>query len=184
MRSPVDIHLAVVQPVTPFAQRGRRQTQGGGVLPHAHPAPVRRLDVHRPERLDRAIAHVGAHAETKAGAPFPALFLEPRVAADDAVPPDIPPACGPLPCRPGSSASDRTSSSSDHADGNTSPNSARSDATLQCKSATRIGAPCSRNVSNSPKLLHAAKEPDMPRNCTTQSWCRDRTLTRRPWTAR
>ena len=75
MRSPVDIHLAVVQPVAPFAQRGRRQMQGGGVLPHAHPAPVHRLDVHRPERLDRAIAHVRAHAETKAGAPLPALFL-------------------------------------------------------------------------------------------------------------
>ena len=75
MRSPVYIHLAVVQPVAPFAQIGRRQMQGGGVLPHAHPAPVHRLDVHRPERLDRAIAHVGAHAETKAGAPFPTLFL-------------------------------------------------------------------------------------------------------------
>ena len=57
MRSPVDIHLAVVQPVAPFAQRGRRQMQGGGVLPHAHPAPVHRLDVHRPERLEGAIAH-------------------------------------------------------------------------------------------------------------------------------
>jgi len=75
MRSPVDIHLAVVQPVAPFAQRSRRQTQRSGVLPHAHPAPVHRLDVHRPERLDRAIAHIRAHAKTKAGAPLPALFL-------------------------------------------------------------------------------------------------------------
>ena len=75
MRSPVDVHLAVVQPVTPFAQRRRRQMQGGGVLPHAHSAPVHRLDVHRPERLGRAIAHIRAHAKTKAGAPLPALFL-------------------------------------------------------------------------------------------------------------
>ena len=75
MRSPVDVHLAVVQPVAPFTQRGGRQMQCGGVLPHAHPAPVHRLDVHRPERLERAIAHVRAHAETKAGAPLPALFL-------------------------------------------------------------------------------------------------------------
>ena len=52
MRSPVDLHLAVFQPVAPFAQRGRRQMQGGGVLQHAHPAPVHRLDVHRPERLE------------------------------------------------------------------------------------------------------------------------------------
>ena len=48
--------------------------QGGGIRPHAHPAPIHRLDVHRPERLDRAIAHVRA-AETKAGAPPAALFL-------------------------------------------------------------------------------------------------------------
>ena len=75
MRSPVDIHLAVVQPVAPFAQRGRRQMQRGGVLPHAHPTPVHRLDVHRPERLEGAIAHIRAHAETEAGAPLPALFL-------------------------------------------------------------------------------------------------------------
>jgi len=74
MRSPVDVRLAVVQPVAPFAQRGRRQMQGGGIRPHAHPAPIHRLDVHRPERLDRAIAHVRA-AETKAGAPPAALFL-------------------------------------------------------------------------------------------------------------
>ena len=75
MRSPVDINLAVVQPVAPFAQRGRRQMQRGGVLPHAHPAPVHRLDVHRPVRLEGAIAHIRAHAKTKADAPFPALFL-------------------------------------------------------------------------------------------------------------
>ena len=75
MRAPVDIHLAVVQPVAPFAQRGRRQMQRGGVLPHAHPAPVHRLEVHRPERLEGATAHVRAHAETKAGAPPAALFL-------------------------------------------------------------------------------------------------------------
>jgi hypothetical protein len=75
MRSPVDIHLAVVQPVVPFAQRGRRQMQRGGVLPHAHPAPVHHLDVHRPERLEGATAHVRAHAKTKAGALLPALFL-------------------------------------------------------------------------------------------------------------
>ncbi len=177
MRSPVDIHLAVVQPVAPFAQRGRRQMQRGGVLPHAHPAPVHRLDVHRPERLDRAIAHVRAHAKTKAGAPLPALFLSLaallttqfrlifRMLASRFLAGQV--------AQPATERCRRQTMLT----AILRPARARSDATLRCESATRIAAPCSRNVSNSPELLHVAKEPDMPRNCTTQSGCRDRTLT-------
>ena len=74
MRSPVDVHLAVIQPVAPFAQRGRRQMRCGGVLPRAHPAPVHRLDVHRPVGLGGLGPHVGRHANMPFTSAF-ALFL-------------------------------------------------------------------------------------------------------------
>ncbi len=74
MSPPVDFHLAVVQPVAPFAQRSRRQMQNGGVFAHAHPAPVHRLDMHRPERLEGAIALIRAHAKAQTGASPATLF--------------------------------------------------------------------------------------------------------------
>ena len=63
MRTPVDFNLALVQPIAPFAQRIGRQTQSCSVFANAHSAPVHRLDMHRPERLRAAIAHVCAYAE-------------------------------------------------------------------------------------------------------------------------
>ncbi|WP_158231307.1 hypothetical protein [Bradyrhizobium sp. C9] len=63
MRAPVDFELAGGQPVTPFAQRIGRQGQRRGVFAYAHATPVHRLNVHRPERLHGAIAHVRGHAK-------------------------------------------------------------------------------------------------------------------------
>jgi hypothetical protein len=64
MRTPVDFNLAVVQQVTPFAQRIRRRLQSGGIFTNAPSAPVHRLHMHGPERLLAAIAYVRAHAKT------------------------------------------------------------------------------------------------------------------------
>lgn len=86
MRPPVDLHFAVVQPVTPFAQARRRQKQRGGIIAHAHSALGHRLDMHRPERLNHPIAHVCAHG---------------------AVPPDIPAVCAPHPRRQDAAADDQ-----------------------------------------------------------------------------
>jgi hypothetical protein len=80
MRTPVDFNLALVQPVAPSAQRIGRQTQSCSVFAHAHSAPVHRFDVHHPERLRAAIAHVYAHAKASPLAlsqPFLALFTAP-----------------------------------------------------------------------------------------------------------
>ena len=63
MRAPVDFNLALVQPVAPFAQRIERQAQSCCVFANAHSAPVHRLDMHRPECLRAAIAHVSGHAK-------------------------------------------------------------------------------------------------------------------------
>ena len=64
MRTPVDFSLAIVQPVAPSAQRVGRQRLGGSVFAYAHSAPVHRLHMHRPERLDGTIAHVRADAKS------------------------------------------------------------------------------------------------------------------------
>jgi len=45
----------LVQPVAPFAQRLRRQTQSCSVFANTHSAPVHGLDMHRPERLRAAL---------------------------------------------------------------------------------------------------------------------------------
>lgn len=58
MGAPVDRDLASVQPVTPFAQRVRRQLHCDGIGAETHSAPVQRLDMHRPERLGRPIAYI------------------------------------------------------------------------------------------------------------------------------
>jgi len=63
MRTPVDFNPAVVEPVTPFAERIGRQRQRRSIFAYAHSAPVHRLDMHRPERLHGAIAHIRAHAK-------------------------------------------------------------------------------------------------------------------------
>jgi hypothetical protein len=51
-------------------------------------------------------------------------------------------------------------------------------------SARTTAAPCSRNVSNSPAILPATKEPDMPRYCTPSRPCKVRTLTHQKTMAR
>ena len=74
MRSPVDRDLATIEPVAPSAQALRRKTQRGRVVAYAHPAPVQRLHVHRPERLDGARARIRPHPETRPRPPIlPAL---------------------------------------------------------------------------------------------------------------
>jgi hypothetical protein len=60
MRASVDCHLAGIQPVTPSAQRMRRQLHRSGVGADAHSAPIHRLYMHRPERLHGTIAGVCA----------------------------------------------------------------------------------------------------------------------------
>ena len=72
MRAPVDLNLAILQAVTPTAQRVGRKMQCRGVFANAHAAPVHRLDMHcpeRPERPKRTIAHIRAHAKTLALTP-------------------------------------------------------------------------------------------------------------------
>src|SRR5215813_3188505 len=85
MRPPVDLHVACVEPVAPFAQTRRRQKQRGCVVAHTHPAPVQCLHMHRPERLGSARAHVGTHPKTRPSPPtllalltplFPAQFAQ------------------------------------------------------------------------------------------------------------
>lgn len=56
-------------------------------------------------------------------------------------------------------ASDRTCTSKVRADDNISSGPDRSDAMPQCEPATRLAAPCSRNVSNSSEILHARRNP-------------------------
>ena len=74
MRAPVDLHLAVIEPVAPFAQTRRRKMQRGGILAHAHSAPVHRLHMHRPERLEGTRARVRAHRIAPSLTPFALLF--------------------------------------------------------------------------------------------------------------
>lgn len=57
MRAPVDFKLAGIQPVALFAQRVRRQGQCSGMFAYTHSAPVHRVDMHCPERLQTAITH-------------------------------------------------------------------------------------------------------------------------------
>jgi len=75
LRSPIARRLAGVDQITPSRHAVRRDAVRIAVVAHRHSAPSLRLDVHRPERLEGAIARVRADAETKAGAPLPALFL-------------------------------------------------------------------------------------------------------------
>jgi len=58
MRTPVDFERALVEPVPPLAQRVLRRPQRRSIFAHTHSAPVYRLDVHRPERLQGVIACV------------------------------------------------------------------------------------------------------------------------------
>src|SRR5260221_6571767 len=61
MGSPIDLHRAVIKAVAPFPQARRRELQSGVILANAHPAPVHRLHMHRPERLNRARTRVRAN---------------------------------------------------------------------------------------------------------------------------
>ena len=57
-RPPVRIGLAILDPVTPFAQAVRRQMEPGRIFPDAQSAPDHRFDMHRPERLNGLTALV------------------------------------------------------------------------------------------------------------------------------
>src|SRR5256885_16984354 len=74
MRTPVDFNLALVQPIAPFAQRIGRQTQSCSVFANAHSAPDHRLDMHRPERVRAALAHVCAYAEAQSLTSLPSFL--------------------------------------------------------------------------------------------------------------
>jgi hypothetical protein len=57
MRAPVNLHFAAVEQITPAAQTDKGKIVSVGVMRGAQSAPVLRLDMHRPERLngDRAL---------------------------------------------------------------------------------------------------------------------------------
>jgi len=61
--APVDRNLAVVDQISPAAQAVLRELRRCGVLPDCHAAPVQRLDMHHPERLDRLVALVFGQLE-------------------------------------------------------------------------------------------------------------------------
>ena len=65
--APVDRNLAAVDQITPAAQAVLRELRRRGILPDCHSAPVQRLHMHRPERLDRLIALIFGQLGT--GAP-------------------------------------------------------------------------------------------------------------------
>lgn len=44
--------------------------QYGCIVANTHAAPVHRLDLHRPERLNGAVAHVRAQSKATSSAPF------------------------------------------------------------------------------------------------------------------
>jgi hypothetical protein len=79
MRRPIDLHLAVIEPVTPSAQTPRREKQRGYIVTHSHPPPVHRLQIHRPERLDgtrtRVRTHPKAPSLTRVAALLSALLM-------------------------------------------------------------------------------------------------------------
>ena len=90
MRAPVDFNLAVVQPVTPFAQRIGRKRQRSSVFAHAHSAPVHRLDMHRPERLHCTRLRMSVLTLKRRAGVVSALFLALHGASRGAIPSDIP----------------------------------------------------------------------------------------------
>jgi hypothetical protein len=86
MRAPVDCNLALIQPVAPFVQGIGRQTQSCSAFADAHSAPVHRLDMHRPERLRAAVAHVCTHAIAPLLAPLQSYLTAPHGASRGAIP--------------------------------------------------------------------------------------------------
>jgi hypothetical protein len=78
-RRPIDLHVAVIEPVTPPAQTPRREKQRGYIVTHTRPPPVHRLHIHRPERLDgtrtRVRTHPKAPSLTRVGAVLSALLM-------------------------------------------------------------------------------------------------------------
>ena len=56
--APVDRNRAAVDQISPAAQAVLRELRRRGILPDGHAAPVQRLHMHRPERLDRLVALV------------------------------------------------------------------------------------------------------------------------------
>ncbi|UCI16730.1 hypothetical protein FJ970_16255 [Mesorhizobium sp. B2-1-8] len=70
MRPPVDFDLTLIQSVTPYAQARRRKMQRRGIFANTHAAPVHRLDMHRPVRLDSTVAHIRGHRKAQPSALF------------------------------------------------------------------------------------------------------------------
>ena len=62
-RSPVNFDLATIDQISPAAQAGLRELRRGGIMGERHSAPVQRLHMHRPERLDRLVAFVFGQLE-------------------------------------------------------------------------------------------------------------------------
>jgi hypothetical protein len=76
-RTPVDLQGCRIQASAPRAQAVHRDVVCYGVIFGTHAAPVQRLDVHRPERLDRLVALVTRHRLSRPLAPL-ACFLTRR----------------------------------------------------------------------------------------------------------
>src|SRR5262249_2995636 len=178
MRPPVDRDLTVVEPGAPFAQGPGRQKQRVGVLARAHPAPVQRLHVHRPERLAGPRAHVrprpqpGPRLRGLLALPPPLLpaqfsqffgMIAGFFDADEM----LHPASERLPLKPVPGA----------------VFGAAQAAPAPCFDVQRpVWAVCicpRTSVSHS-EILQCAKNPDVTRQCSLGQVCRPRTLTTRP----
>ena len=165
MRSPVDIHLASQS----SRSRQRRRGAGSGATrrnaaaycPRAQSrssSTPRRASPRTP--AGRACACPCSRQNDSRERLFRRFCLTPRAAPDDCSSALIfrmfPSRC---PCRQRHpQPTHRTLSSSDRAGGNSWTTSTRSDAHASRESATRLAsAPCPRNVSDPPELLHAAR---------------------------
>jgi hypothetical protein len=61
--APVDRNRSAVDQISPAAQAVLRELRRRSILPDCHAAPVQRLHMHRPERLDRLVAFVVGQLE-------------------------------------------------------------------------------------------------------------------------
>jgi hypothetical protein len=69
-----ELHLAIVQQIAPSQQAEARDAMRRGVLANAHAAPIHRLDMHRPERLDGLASLVFRQPKTPTPPPFAPLL--------------------------------------------------------------------------------------------------------------
>src|SRR5262245_44862076 len=134
-RSPVHFVAGLFQPVTPFPQRMRRQTERGGIFRKPHAAPVHRLHMHAPERLKSNRTGVRAHAVAIARRSCPRLQLPLLCAALSAFSgenfADVLHAYATLPCSADGAPTASNLSSRDRAAGSSAPLRARCDTRRQ-----------------------------------------------------